>query len=45
MQDVIRSEPRTAADGALCDNYNHKVLHLGCYSSPRSASGNNAMIK
>ena len=33
-------------DGALCDNslrvgavnYYHKVLHLGCYSSPRSVS-------
>ena len=33
-------------DGALCDNtkrlpavnYYHKALHLGCYSSPRSAS-------
>ena len=45
MQDVVRSEPRTAADGALCANNYIKVLHLGCCSSPTFASGNNAMIK
>ena len=28
-------------DGVLCDNYYHKALHLGCRSSPRSASVTN----
>ena len=27
-------------DGALCDNCYYKELHLGCCSSPRSASEN-----
>ena len=41
----IRGGCRTAGtskNGALCDkavNYYHKELHLGCCSSPRSASG------